>query len=374
MAASPSICERDPLEQQEDGTYLCPSGKFVNIGARMASPKTALCELCPSCPTMEGTMAPSHSPSAGPIKWTARGGPEYMNNKIVMASGSVDESGNTGPDAIQGGYHFSDEDKDKLLMCPDSYVSKKLKEHILGRKFDDSLRPPDTGSNKEFYWKNKQREIKPEFIRDQIMGHIGDKPVVSGSGGPGSKEDPGARFNKCMAAKMADDLTERELMSELLAIPLNIYEDCLETLDTDKCDQGFSGEFTGLHSELSQTNVKLKSGIADASVNYSDTLSLPDKGIIQDRMIQLSENTETSICDKISDNTKILRNTKSVNLEFPDIELSDFEFLQFIKDGDGLRVILTKILNALVILGTIYVVGNIIIQLMGRGSSSRAKS
>ena len=344
--ASPGICERDPLEQQEDGTYLCPSGKFVNIGARFRPPETALCELCQSCPT----MAPS--PSSEPIKWTAQGGPDSMKNKVIMASGSVDESGNTGSHAKQGGYHFSDEDKDKLLMCPTgNIVPKELKEHILGVKFNPLAKP----EQREFNWKNKQREIKPEFIRDQIMGHLGDKPVVKGSGlgsgGPGSTEDPGARFNKCMAAKMADDLTERELMSELLAIPLNIYEDCLGTLDTDKCDQGFSGEFTGLHSELRQTNVKLKSGIADASVNYSDKLSLPDKGIIQDRMIQLSENTETAICDKISDNTQIMRNTKSVNLEFPD---------------------LTKILNVLVILGAIYVIGNLVLRLMGR-TEYRAK-
>jgi len=320
---------------------------------------------------MVGTMAPS--PSSDPIKWTAHGGPDSMKNKIIMASGSVDESSNTGSHAIQGGYHFSDEDQDKLLMCPTgNIVPKELKERILGVKFNPLAEP----EQREFNWKNKQREIKPEFIRDEIMGHLGDKPVIKGSG-PGSKDysDPGARFNKCMAAKMADDLTERELMIELLAIPLNIPGDCLRTLDTDKCDQGFSSEFTGLHSELRQTNVKLKSGIADASVNYSDTLSLPDKGIILDRMIHLSENVETAICDKISDNTQIMRNTKSdINLEFPDFpnfpDLS--EFLRFIKDGDGLRVILAKTLNVLVILVAIYVIGNLVLQLMGRGSN-RAK-
>jgi len=309
-------------------------------------------------------MAPS--PSSDPIKWTAQGGPDSMKNKIIMASGSVDESGNTGSHAKQGGYHFSDEDKDKLLMCPTgNIVPKELKEHILGVKFNPLAEP----EQREFNWKNKQREIKPEFIRDQIMGHLGDKPVIKGSG-PGSKDysDPGPRFNKCMAAKMADDLTERELMSELLAIPLNIYEDCLGTLDTDKCDQGFSGEFTGLHSELRQTNVD--------PMSESPLLSFPDKGLIMDRMIHLSENTELDICDKISDTTRVMRNMQSekqsdIYFELPDIELSDFEFLRFIKDGDGLRVILAKTLNVLVILVAIYVIGNLVLQLMGR--SSRAK-
>ena len=70
---------KDTLKIQTDGTYLCPSGTFVNIGARFRPPENALCELCQPCPKMVVTKGTS----SDPIQWKAgQDGPESMRGKI----------------------------------------------------------------------------------------------------------------------------------------------------------------------------------------------------------------------------------------------------------------------------------------------------
>ena len=350
---------KDTLEMQTDGTYLCPSGTFVNIGARFRPPKNALCELCQPCPKMVVTKGTSSDPT----QWKAgQDGPESMRGRIVAKSGTVDESDNKGPHAKQGGYHFSDEDQGKLLMCPDPYVSKELKEHIIGHKFDDNLKPRYSGPNNEFYWKNKQREIKPEFIRDYILGHLGDKPVV----GPDSETmDPENRFHKCMAAKVDEDLTEREFMKEIMFLDPKIGE-CIDTLDRDNCDQGFSDTFISLPAALRRTKTKPGS----MPETKTDPLSFKDQDIVLDEMIHRSDEAERARCDEtVSDTTKALQEKRRYDI---DIQFPDMSSLWFIRDGDSFMDSLPRIINFLVIIAAIYLIGTLVLKLLSRGSGSKS--
>jgi hypothetical protein len=292
---------------------------------------------------MVGT--PSH-PS--PTKWEAQGGP--LRGRIIVKSGTVDK-GNQGA-------HFSDEEKDKLLMCPDSFVPRDLKEQIMGRKFDDSL-PSDKGPNRGFNWETKQEEIKPKFILDEIMGHLGDKPPTGPSGSSGSSGPTGSSgssgtgddqtlFHECVAAKVNEELRGREFMEEMMFLGPKLGE-CIETLDQDRCDQGFSDTFISLPAALRRT----KTTPGSMSETQRDPLSFKDQGLVLDEMIHQSAENERELCKGVvSETTRALQEKRRYEIDFPDISS-----LWLIKDGDGLGGSLAKIINFIVIITAIYVIG-----------------
>jgi len=298
---------------------------------------------------------------SSPDGWKAVGGP--MNGNIIAKSGTVDES----KIWKHGGVHFTDEEKDQLIMCPtsDSFIPSKLKEHLLGPAYKGKYKPAlDKDPNSDFNWKKKQREIAPKHILDGILGHLGDSPVTGSVTGSGSVNVKGYqdRFHECVAAKVGEELTEREFMKELLFLGPRIDE-CIETFDEDKCEQGFSDAFISLPAALRE-----KTGSMSAVT--LDPLSFKDQEIVLDEMIHRSADTERTRCNEtVSDTTKALRK-KRRNYDV-DFQGPDMSFLWVIRDEDGLRTSLSKIMNFLVIIVAIYVIGNLLIQLLSRGSESK---
>jgi hypothetical protein len=313
---------------------LCPEGDYVDIGARVLPKKKALSELCKACPTMKP------SPTLKPTRWTALGGHHDMDGKIIVKSGTTDETDTK----VTGEIHFSDEEQDKLLMCATGErVPLELKEYILGRKYDHSLKPNE-GPNRDFNWKNKQREIHPGFILDEILGHL-DQPVIGPGSGAGI--DSQNLFHKCMAAKVDEDLTAHEFMKEIMSLSLDQeIGDCIDRLDEDKCDQGFSDEFISLPAALRKT--RTMSGVSRNPLSYED------QDIVLDVMINQSAETEKARCDeKISDTTKSLQETRRYEI---DTNMSSW----FFNVDAGWKGTVAKIVNFIVVIALLYLIGKII--------------
>ena len=147
-------------------------------------------------------------------------------------------------------------------------------------------------------------------------------------------------------------------MKEIMFLDPEI-DKCIETLDQDRCDQGFSDTFISLPAAL-----RTKTGsITDTK---PDPLRFEDQEIVLDEMIHLSAETEKTRCkNTVSETTRALREKRRYDI---DIQFPDMSALWFIRDGDSMVGSIPKVVNFLVILAAIYVIGTLALKLLSRGS------
>jgi hypothetical protein len=173
------------------------------------------------------------------------------------------------------------------------------------------------------------------------------------------KED----FQKCVTALYEDIQGDNALMARLHSSGKDHYtRECTDHLETDDCDEGFSPYFVGLSDTVLAKNNK----------GYLAS-EYPEKyQSVQRNHLNHAEHHEMAKCGKVSPTTRALLNlSQNIGIDFRLPSMDDFKDMWVFKEEHSWIQNLTKLLNMAVIAVVIYMVANVLLQMMSRGEESK---
>lgn len=170
-------------------------------------------------------------------------------------------------------------------------------------------------------------------------------------------------FHKCVADLYKDIQGDNEFMARLHSFgPEEYTRECTDLLDTDECGEGFSSYFVGLSDSIMGQN------------NRSHLASEhPEKyQSIQRNHLSHAKHHETAKCSEVSQTTKSLANlSQNIDVDFRLPSMDDFKDMWVFKENHSWIQNITKLLNMAVIAVIVYMVANVLLQMMSRGGESK---
>jgi hypothetical protein len=170
-------------------------------------------------------------------------------------------------------------------------------------------------------------------------------------------------FHKCVADLYKDIQGDNKFMARLHSRGSEEYtRECTDLLDKDECEEGFSSYFVGLaDSVLAQNN---RGHLAS---------EYPEKyQSIQIKHIGDAKHHETAKCSEVSQTTKSLSNlSQNIDVDFRLPSMDDFKDMWVFKENHSWIQNITKLLNMAVIAVIVYMVANVLLQMMSRGGESK---
>ena len=169
-------------------------------------------------------------------------------------------------------------------------------------------------------------------------------------------------FHKCVADLSKDIRGDNEFMATLDTFHKDKYtRECTDHLDANDCKGGFSEYFVGLADSVLAHNNK-----SHLSTEKSEMYQR-----IQRNHLHHAEYHERKKCGGVSPTTSSLTNlAQNIELDFRLPSMGDFSNMWVFDPRHNWLQNLTKLLNLMVIAVIIYMVANVLLQMMSRGGAS----
>ena len=170
-------------------------------------------------------------------------------------------------------------------------------------------------------------------------------------------------FRKCVADLYKGIQGDNEFMARLHSFGSEEYtRECIDLLDKDECEEGFSSYFVGLaDSVLAQNN---RGHLASEH---------PEKyQSIQRNHLSHTKHHEKAKCSEVSQTTTSLVNlSQNIEVDFRLPSMDDFSSMWVFNKNHNWVQNLTKLLNMAVIAVIVYMVAGVLLQMMSRGGESK---
>ena len=170
-------------------------------------------------------------------------------------------------------------------------------------------------------------------------------------------------FQKCVADLYKGIQGDNEFMARQHSFGKDEYtRDCIDLLDTEDCGEGFSPYFVGLSDSV----------LAQNNRGYLDSENPEKYQSIQRNHLQHAKHHEMAKCGKVSPTTKSLSNlSENIDVDFRLPSMDDFKDMWVFNEKHSWIQNLTKLLNLAVIAVIVYMVANVLLQIMSRGAESK---
>ena len=170
-------------------------------------------------------------------------------------------------------------------------------------------------------------------------------------------------FQKCVADLYKGIQGDNEFMARLHSFGSEEYtRECIDLLDKEECEEGFSSYFVGLTDKILAQNNR-----GHLASEYPEKYQSIQRNHIDDASFH-----ELKLCGEVSQTTKSLLNlSENIDVDFRLPSMDDFASLWVFNEKHSWIQNLTKLLNMAVIAVIVYMVANVLLQMMSRGGESK---